>query len=93
MLSEADLRTDPEDHNDPPLRCRTDTNLTLYDPHLSEEELHLFILRSANPQWLLLQERIKTGEVPDVPAVSNLIGKTFSRPVLPNGEIDLTDEL
>jgi hypothetical protein len=93
VLTEHDLRTDPEDATDPPVRCRTDTNITLYDPAISEDELHLLIMSYANTKWLLLQEQVKLGSAPAMPAAADLVGREFARPVLPNGDIDLSDEL
>jgi hypothetical protein len=93
VLTEHDLRVDPEDATDPPVHCRTDTNITLYDPAMSEQELHLLIMSNANTKWLLLQERVKLGTAQAMPAAADLAGKEFSRSVLPNGDIDLSDEL
>ena len=93
VLTEHDLRTDPQDAADPPVRCRTDTSITLYDPAISEDELHLLIMSYANTKWLLLQEHVKLGNAAAMPDAANLVGREFARPVLPNGDIDLSDEL
>lgn len=88
LLSERELSIDPNEQSDTPARCRTDYNLTMWKPDMTEQELHLYILQSAPVDWLRLRE-----ELPNptrMQAVAALVGRPFKRAVLANGRVDLT---
>src|SRR5262245_28161192 len=92
QLSEMDLRSDPTDPTDPPVRCRTDYNLNLWR-EMTDEQLHQHIAQSAPVQWLMRKERAKakTGEyVQSLASAKVALGARFTRPVLPNGTIDMS---
>lgn len=72
-LSERDLRTDPEDMEDPPIRCRTDYNLTAWEHDMTPEELHAHIVQSAPKQWFALKETAIEGETVSMQNVKELI--------------------
>jgi hypothetical protein len=61
VLTEQELRTDPADTTDPPVRCRTDTNLNLWRPEMSEDEVEDLILNSAPIAWLMMMEGQRAG--------------------------------
>jgi hypothetical protein len=63
LLSEHELRTDPEDKNDPPLRCRTDNNINIWDPAMSQAEIHDYILSQAPVQSFDLKHKIKEKKI------------------------------
>ena len=92
-LSEMDLRSDPTDPTDPPVRCRTDYNLNLWR-EMTDEQLHQHIAQSAPVHWLMRKERAKakTGEyVRSLASAKAVVGAIFTRPVLPNGTVDLSE--
>lgn len=91
-LSEFDLRSDPADLTDPPVRCRTDYNLNLWR-EMTEEQLHQHIAQSAPVFWLSRKERAKAKSVEYVQSLASAkaaMGGTFTRPVLPSGAVDMS---
>jgi len=91
-LSEFDLRLDPADQTDPPLRCRTDYNISVMQDGISEDDLHKLILQSAPTDWLQRKGQVKTAP-PTMAAAHALKGQTFAVKVVGNAEIDITHEL
>src|SRR5262249_1082822 len=93
QLSEMDLRSDPTDPTDPPVRCRTAYHLNLWR-EMTDEQWHQHIAQSAPVQWLMRKERAKTktGEyVRSLASAKAVVGATFTRPVLPNGTVDMSE--
>jgi hypothetical protein len=60
-LTERDLRTDPADKADTPVRCRTDYQLNLWRPGMTEDEVEDLILGSAPVDWLRMMEGRRNG--------------------------------
>src|SRR5262245_53966477 len=60
-LIEEDLRTDPADKANPPVQCRTDYQLNLWRPDMTEDEVEDLILGAAPVDWLRMMEDRRTG--------------------------------
>jgi hypothetical protein len=60
-LSEIDLKVDPRDHEDPPIKCRTDYNITAWEHDMTPDELHEQIVQSAPKQWFAVKEKAVDG--------------------------------
>jgi len=91
-ISERELSINPNEQSDTPDRCRTDYNLNLWR-EMTEDQLHQHIAQSAPVQWLMRKERIKakTGEyMRSLGSALAAVGARFTRPVLPNGTIDMS---
>jgi hypothetical protein len=90
-LSEFDLRLDPEDTTDPPLRCRTDYNLNMWR-NIDAAMLHRQLIENAPTQWLERKGRVKAVDpnyAASVVTVRAAMGQTYSAPVNPGGVADL----
>jgi hypothetical protein len=61
VLTEQMLTADPADTADQPVRCRTDYQLNLWRPDMSEDEVEDLILRSAPTTWLMMMEGQRAG--------------------------------
>lgn len=103
-LSEKELSMDPEETLDVPTKCYTDYALHLWNPQMSEQELHEVIRQQAPIQWFELQEKIKDPTIDtSLDMAQDLVGKVFTYEVSdPNDiktphkkkkEIDITELL
>jgi hypothetical protein len=91
-LSERELSIDPNEQSETPERCRTDYNLNLWR-EMTEDQLHQHIAQSAPVQWLMRKERAKAKTQEYVQSLASAkvaLGARFTRPVLPNGTIDMS---
>lgn len=87
IISELDLVTEYDANGNPiltsngwPVRCRTDSNLNLYDlPNPSEEELIDFIEKNAPADWLVMKHNIASGNVSySLNSTNNIFGQERS---------------
>lgn len=97
-FSQQDLKTFPNDMNESPKQCRYDYRFNIWNPNMSEEELHKFIIRNAPVPHFELMSKVKNPNIDtslEIP--KSLLNKEFSIPPAPPGpkitRIDLSDEL
>lgn len=75
-VSEIELRTDPEDRNDPPLRCRSDYNINV-KPNVTPAQLHNIIMDAAPAQWLEMKGMAKSPEIDtSLSQLQSMVGAT-----------------
>lgn len=94
FLSEEELKINDEKSEDgSPLRCRTDSNLNIWDHIKTEEELHEYIIGAAPIEWFKLMYKGKYPELFKNRALNfaqSLINKKHEKDVVLK-ERDLTE--
>lgn len=94
FLSEQELRTDPADQSDPPLRCRTDVSLNLWEHNMTEQELHNYIISCAPIKWFNLKQTIIDPSVDtSYKTAKSFLNSTKFQEVIVKEEVDITDQL
>ena len=67
FLSEDELDALPSEQqkreDGTPFRCRTDSNLSIWDHIKTEEDIHNHIIQCAPIEWFKIQKKVKEGEI------------------------------
>lgn len=84
-VTELELSQDlPEEHYDPPKRCRTDTHMNVWRPEATPDELHEAIMANAPMQWLELKGKVKNPAVDTtLSQLQSMVGVTKAVPPKP----------